>query len=249
MTSPALPASVAASSPYEKWLQYFLRNRDAPWGVPWHSPDRLSSGERQAVSRSIQQFQLGEWARGRGLKRRAGSHPCFASDPWFLPALDLFIAEEQGHSAALGRFLDHERIPHLAAHWVDGIFRRLRKLAGLELCIVVLVTAEVLAMPFYKALRHATHSPLLRAICARVLRDEKAHLNYQALTIGLIRRRLPDWVRALHCLRDSVLFHGTALVLWQQHRCVFQAAGWSFRTFWNEARHWFHFLQFRVERA
>src|SRR4051794_29874464 len=100
--------------------------------------------------RSVQQFQLGEWARGRGLKRRAAAHAGLAADPWFLPALDLFIAEEQGHSASLGRFLDHERTPRLAAHWVNQVFRRLRKCAGLEFCLLVLATAEVLAMPFYR---------------------------------------------------------------------------------------------------
>ena len=88
----------------------------------------LTAGERRLVSRSIQQFQLGEWARGQGFRRRACLYPGFAADPWFLPALDLFIAEEQGHSSTLGRFLDHERIPRLAAHWLDRVFRRLRKL-------------------------------------------------------------------------------------------------------------------------
>src|SRR6185436_2982873 len=111
---------------------------------------------------------------------------------------------------------------------------------------MVLVTAEVLAMPFYKALLKATHSPPLRAICRRVLRDETAHLTYQALTLALIRRPLSDRARALHSLGHSLLFHGTALLLWQQHRRVFLSAGWSFRQFWNEARRWFEFLQVRI---
>src|SRR5689334_9028207 len=108
---------VSAASPYEKWHGHFLENRDAPFDIPWQSPDCLTAEERSAVSRSIQQFQLGEWARGRGLRRRAAAHPRLGADPFFLPALELFIAEEQSHSSALGRFLDHERIPRLATHW------------------------------------------------------------------------------------------------------------------------------------
>jgi len=149
----------------------------------------------------------------------------------------------------LGRFLDHEGIPRLTAHWLDGIFRKLRKLAGLEVCTSVLVTAEVLAIPFYQALRDATHSYLLRSICIRILVDEAAHLNYQALTLGLIRRSLSGRARTIHAFCHSVLFQGTAMLLWQQHRKVFRAAGWSFRRFQEEGGRWFAFLQSRIRQA
>src|SRR5262249_41548303 len=98
--------------------------------------------ERANVAESIQQFQLGENSEGRAFLQRGEEHARRAGDPWFVPALSLFIAEEQRHAAWLGRFLDRERIPHLKRHWVDGVFRGLRKLAGLEVCVTVLVTAE-----------------------------------------------------------------------------------------------------------
>ena len=210
---------------------------------------RLSVAERRLVARSIQQFQLGEWARGRGLVRRASSHPAFATDSRFLTALELFIAEEQGHSSILGQFLDREGIPRLTSHWLDRIFRRLRKLAGLEVCAMVLVTAEILAIPFYQALRDATRSHLLRSICMRILCDEAAHLNYQALTLGLIRRPLSETAREIRSLFHAVFFHCTALLLWQQHHRLFRAAGWDSRRFWNESRRLFLRLQLGIEHV
>ena len=135
MTSAALSPPASAASPFERWHRHFLENRDSTSVLPWHEPFRLSDAERRLVGRSIQQFQLGEWARGRGLMRRASAHPELAADPWFLPALELFIAEEQGHSGVLGHFLDREGIPRLTNHWLDRVFRRLRKLAGLEIPI------------------------------------------------------------------------------------------------------------------
>lgn len=242
-------APASGTSLYEHWYRHFLGNRDGPGTLLWHDPDLLSRAERRLVARSIQQFQLGEWARGRGLMRRASSHPVLASDLWFLPALQLFIAEEQGHSSILGRFLDRERIPRLTNHWLDGIFRRLRKLAGLEVCATVLVTAEVLAIPFYQALRDATRSRLLRSICVRILCDEAGHLNYQALTLGLIRRPLGNRDRAFRALCHSILFHSTALLLWQQHHGVFRAAGWDSRRFRNSARRGFALLQLRIRQV
>jgi hypothetical protein len=249
MTSVGPCAPAAGISPYERWYRHFLENRDGSGALPWHDPYLLSAAERRLVARSIQQFQLGEWARGRGLMRRASSHPVLGADAWFLPALELFIAEEQGHSGILGRFLDRERIPRLTSHWLDGIFRRLRKLAGLEVCATVLVTAEVLAIPFYQALRDATRAQLLRSICVRILCDEAAHLNYQALTLGLIRRPFCNRTRVIRSLCHSMLFHCTALLLWQQHHRVFRAAGWDSRRFWNEARRGFVLLQLRIRQV
>jgi hypothetical protein len=237
------------TSPFEHWHDHFLENRGRAGALPWHDSYRLTATELGAVTRSIQQFQLGEWARGRGFVRRAASHPVLAGDSWFVPVLRLFIAEEQEHSGILGRFLDLEHIPRLTNHWLDEIFRRLRKLAGLEACATVLVTAEVLAIPFYQALRDATGSPLLRAICVRILCDEAKHLNYQALTLGLVRRRLSERARAIRSMCHATLFHVTALLLWQQHRRVFRAAGWDFRRFWEDACGTFAFLRSRIERA
>src|SRR6266852_1236558 len=241
MTPSALSFPATTGSPYQPWHHHFLQNRDTQ--LPWHDPYHLTPTERHPAAPPIQQFQLGEYARSRGLKRRPPSHPARATDPAFLPALDLFIAEEQHHSAILGRFLDHETIPRLTNNWLDAIFRRLRKLAGLDVCVTVLVTAELLAMPFYEALRDATRSPLLRAICLRILRDEAAHLKYQALTLGLLRRPLSHTARTICSLAHAALFHGTALLLWQQHRKVFHAAKWTFPRFWNDAHRWFTLLQ------
>jgi hypothetical protein len=181
--------------------------------------------------------------------RRASSNSLLAADSRFLPALELFIAEEQGHSRILGQFLDREGIPRLTSHWLDRIFRRLRKLAGLEVCATVLVTAEVLAIPFYQALRDATRSPLLRSICMRILSDEAAHLNYQALTLGLIRRPLSTRARVTRSLLHSMLFRCTAALLWQQHQRLFRAAGWDSHRFWREVRRLFAQLQLRIRQA
>ena len=249
MISVALPCLPSAFSAYEPWHRHFLQTCGARRSLPWEEPERLTAAERRLVARSIQQFQLGEWARGRGLMRRASAQPVFANDPWWLPALGLFIAEEQEHSSILGRYLDREGIQRLETHWLDGIFRRLRKLAGLELCATVLVTAETLAIPFYQALRDATHSPLLRAICVRILCDEATHLKFQALTLGLIRRPLGRRAGAIRSFGHALLFHGTALLLWQQHHRVFQAAGWDFRCFWNEAQREFARLERQIRQA
>src|SRR5258708_8855591 len=242
MAPSTLLAPAPATSCFERWYRDFLDKRNAPDSMPWHEPYRLSATELRLVGRSIQQFQLGEWASGRGFRRRAECHAVLSADRCFLPALELFIVEEQGHSEMLGRFLDHEQIPHLTNEWTDDAFRRLRKLAGLELCVTVLVTAEVLAMSFYQALRDATRSNLLRSICVRILCDEAAHLNFQALTIGLARQPLSGRARALRSWCHSLLFRGTPFLLCCQHRTVFRSAGLSLCHFLTVHRRWLAML-------
>jgi len=245
----SLTARTCCEQLYQSWHDHFLHNRESQRPLPWDDPYHLNAEERRRITRSIQQFQLGEWARGRGLRQRAAVHPIFASDTFFQSAMQLFIEEEQGHSMLLGRFLDREGIPRLKQHWVNGTFRALRKLAGLEVCVTVLVTAEVLAVPFYRALRDATRSALLASICAQLLRDEAHHLKYQALTIGLLRRQVSPRMCAIRTVLHSGLFHGTALILWRQHHPVFRAAGWNFQRFWREARYSFVRLERMIRAA
>src|ERR1700687_3149552 len=101
MTPATLFAPAPVSSCFERWYRHFLDNGNAADSLPWCETYRLSATELRLVGRSVQQFQLGEWARGRGFRRRAAGHAGFAADEWFLPALELFIAEEQGHSEML----------------------------------------------------------------------------------------------------------------------------------------------------
>ena len=104
-------------------------------------------------------------------------------------------------------------------------------------------------MPFYQALRDATRSELLRSIAVRILCDEAAHLRYQALTLGLIRRPLGEIARAIRSLGHRMLFLAAACTLWQQHGRVFRAAGWRFRRFWKEPWREFARLELQIQKV
>ena len=240
IASPVLPARSAHSS--SEWLQYFQSNTPEPV-LPWHEPYRLSEDERAAVSASIRQFQLGESGKGRRLLIQAEHWAERQGDPEYMAALRLFVKEEQRHSRILGRFLESEGISCIERHWVDGVFRRIRSFAGLELRMRVLATAEVLAMPYYAALRDATRSPLLRAICERILEEETAHLRFQAFTFRLFRGARSAALDRLAWRANRMLLAGTTAVLWQEHKPVFRAAGYTRSQLHAEAVRWFAELQ------
>src|SRR6185437_17137460 len=127
--------------------------------------------------------------------RRGRASRLAAIDVKFLASLELFIEEERRHSRHLAGFLEREGAALLRQHWVDRIFRRVRKFAGLELCLRVLVMAEIVAVPYYTALERSTGSPLLRSICANILSDEDDHLRFQAESLQRLqssRRSFPS---------------------------------------------------------
>jgi len=214
----------------QSWLDYFRRNS---WpAMPWDDPYRLTRDEINAVAGSIQQFQLGEGSEGNAFVRRAAR---LGDDIDFVPTLRLFIQEEQRHSASLARFLGLHGIPLLRKHWLDQVFRRIRRMAGLELIVTVLVSAEIVAVPYYRALHNATQSPLLRTLCRQILQDEAAHLQYQAETLSRLRRSRSAIDRALVELFHALLLQGTVLTVWIEHRSVFLRGGYTLAKFHRES--------------
>ena len=206
-------------------MEFFQSANQREFDLPWNNAYRLSPYEREAVAHSIQQFHLGEGSEGRHFLRAGRT----LRDPYFVPALYCFIQQEQRHSACLGRFMEQQGIPHLRRHWVDQIFRGVRKLAGLRTMVTVLVTAEIIAVPYYRALRQATASPLLRALCTEILREEATHLEFQADTLH--RLGCPPAFRQLH----RAMLRAACALVWREHRSVFAAAHYNWAQFWHEA--------------
>jgi len=222
----------ACTTSYD-WIEYFYQNAPEP-ALPWDDGIRLSGAEKRAVIASIQQFQLGEGASGVRMLECARRFSSDTGDLGLLAALKLFLREEQRHSKMLARFLQKENAACLRKHWMHSIFRSLRGLAGLELCLKVLVTAEVLARPYYAALHDATGSSLLRSICRVILEEERAHLRFQAFALRLFQNRHRPLSEAAIRTAHIVFLAVTALVVWVEHKPVFRSAGRTFRQFWKE---------------
>ncbi len=203
--------------------------------VSSNSALQLTDRERRTIASSIQQFQLGEGSRGQRLLERGQRYGRSANDPLFAGTLEIFIREEQQHSRYLAAFMESQSIPLVQRHWADSVFRKLRGLAGLELSLTVLVSAEIIAVPYYRALRAATGSPILKMICTRILEDEASHLKFQASMLSRVANgRLAAFRRVLSQLHRLFLL-GTVFVVWIEHRRVFEAAGYTFQQFKNES--------------
>ncbi|MFO0918553.1 MAG: hypothetical protein U0872_09595 [Planctomycetaceae bacterium] len=212
----------------QAWIRYFEQQANSLKPLPWTLGSRLTAEERRKVLPSIAIFQLGESGEGRHLFRAAEDWATASGDQDYVIALRMFIEEEHRHAQLLGDYLDLAEFPRLKTNWTDGLFRWLRHLAGLQLSITVLLSAELIAMVYYAALRRASGCPLLMAICRQVLEDECAHLRFQAQQIGRLRRERTDFERLICEAFHAGLLAAISVVVWSTHRQVFRAARLTF---------------------
>lgn len=125
--------------------------------------------------------------------------------------------------------MDLAGIRHKSSSTLASCFKRGRKLAGLEVMIMTLLTAELVAIPYYRALADATHSVTLRTLCKAMLSDESLHIGFQAALLLDAQRRQPPWRSAVARAGMTVLLAGTGALVWLRRRTFFQRAGYG----WN----------------
>jgi hypothetical protein len=181
------------ASEFGSWIDHFENNAtvharvDA--AIDFDAECRLSDAVRRPLIASVRRFQLGESGDGAQLLRKA----TLAGDPEYLSAARLFIAEEQQHAALLLRLLGYLGAEPMRRHWSDAVFVRLRRLMGLRTELMVLTVAEVVALSYYGGLAAAGPDSAVRAVAARIVDDEHAHVRFQKqrLRAGYADSRAP----------------------------------------------------------
>lgn len=227
------PHDTVLPTPSAWWRDHFRENRIHFDRVPW-GKCAIDAVEAAAIRGSIAEFQLGESSEGRHLIHEARRHAEAASDPDYALAMGYFIAEENSHARALGRFMDTAGLPRRQKTWTDSVFRMLRKGMGLEVSISVLITAELIAQVYYQALRDATRSTALQTICRQILIDEEKHIHFQSERLAILQRFRPRTGLRLGVLARRVLLAGTLPVVWLNHGRAMRRGGYGWHRFWRE---------------
>jgi len=211
------------------WYEYFKDNQDHFYHLKWEEDELLTSSEKAIITFSIRQFQRGEYSEGKHFLQYAMR----MDDQSYVFALKLFIKEEQDHAAVLGKFMDIQRIERIKEDWLDNTFRWLRKLAGLECTVTVLLTAEIISMIYYKALDAATSNKILQQVCRQILIDEEMHLRFQSFSLRILYQRKSKTSIALSRILHRILMSGTIVMVWLYHKKVLKAGNYHFFSFFR----------------
>ena len=234
--SKSVVAATEQASGSQAWREYFERNAANLLNIPWNIGTELTEEEIKKVADSVRIFQLGESSEGRHLAQCAKQYSVRTGDHDYYQAIRLFIKEEQRHARELGRFLELHNISLLRKSFSDAVFRQLRKPAGLEVSVAVLVTAEIIAQVYYPALHDSTESRILKQICRQIIQDETPHVQFQCERLAILRRNHSLLRRAVTLAAHRFLMFGTLIVVWSQHHSVFRSGDYAFRKYWTEIR-------------
>lgn len=223
------------------WLNHFEYHAEQPRGTAAGALNALRPEERLLIGKSIAKFQLGEQSDGTGLLRAAYRFARDHGDELLPRITELFIREQQRHGRLLREFMDAHGIRAKSVHWTDALFRRLRRLAGFELYLHVLITAELIGNVYYRALESVTGCPTLRVLCRTLIADELAHIGYESELILEMRAHRSAASRAMIRLAHRAFFCSAAGAVWLSHRAVLRHAGYSATEFLRTCRAQFAF--------
>src|SRR5436190_1022370 len=114
------------------WCEHFRRNAGRQRTIPWEDVLALTNEQRRTLLPSLQDFQLGESSEGRHGRARAAANAGRIGDPHYAEAVRLFFAEENRHAGYLACYLGLHGVRPIGRSWTDFVFRRVRRLMGLE---------------------------------------------------------------------------------------------------------------------
>jgi hypothetical protein len=216
---------------FEIWLNHFEHHARHPRCAPPGLSDFLMPDERRLIASSIATFQLGEQSDGRTLLQAAQRFAGARRIPALVRIVDLLIREEQHHAALLRAFMDEHHIAPKRTDWTDRVFRRVRRVAGLELYLYVLISAELIGIVYYRALEAATDCQRLVMLCRTLVSDELAHVGFESQLLLALRAGRAAPLQTLIRVAHRAFFAGTAGVVWLTHRSVLRGAGYGPRRF------------------
>lgn len=217
---------VGRLSTFGRWVDHFEANEavhaEVDAAIDFDADCDVPEPVRRPLIESVRRFQLGESGDGRQLLRNAQR----AGDPEYVRAIGLFVAEEQQHAALLLRLLGYLGGTPMSRHWSDAVFVRLRRLMGLRTELMVLTVAEVVALSYYGGLAAAGPDPVTRAVAARIVDDEHAHVRFQRDRLRDGFADSPAPLRALALGLWWLVAVGATVVVAFDHRGVLDAIGY-----------------------
>ena len=218
------------------WVEYFKYNNAHLIPLDYSLNNELNRGQKRLIFPSIKAFQIGEGSDGAHLTSVVKAFAEKSNYTDFPEIMRWFIVEENRHSQMLKAYLETYGEECEKSLWIDNIFRGLRKLMGIECEVIVLVTAEMIALSYYDALADATDSVLLKDICAQMLHDELMHIVLQSDTLNRISSSRAEFFNTISRVTRKILMSVTSSVVWKKYKDVFIKAEYTKKDFKENCR-------------
>lgn len=213
------------------WIKYFEYNNAHLLKLDFTNNTELSEEEKILITPSIKAFQIGEGSEGKHLSKVVKKFALKNNYEDYIEIMKWFILEENRHSQTLKKYMEIYDITPVSKLWIDNIFRLLRKLIGLECEVIILVTAEMIALSYYTALSNATNSELLKTICKQMLNDELKHVVLQSNTLHRISKNRNKVTNGIVRNIRKIVMKMTVFVVWHKYKKIFINGKYSYKVF------------------
>ena len=165
------------------WNNWFIVNDENLLHIPYEDENKLSDKEINMIKHSLQVWQLGEGSPGNNLRKQVKQYAEKNGKHNFVQTMEKLLMEEKRHSQLLSQFMKFHGIALKDRIFIDIFFRSLRKVGGLQCSIIMLITGEIIALSYYKALSEITTSKVLPVICKQMIQDELMHIALSSDTL------------------------------------------------------------------
>lgn len=213
------------------WIEYFRYNNSHLLKLDFSNNTELSNEEKELITPSIKAFQIGEGSEGKHLMKVVEKFALKKNYKEYPEIMKWFIMEENRHSQTLKKYMEIYNIKTVKKLWIDKIFRILRKMMGLECEIIILVTAEMIALSYYTALSNATNSTILKTICRQMLNDELKHVVLQSDTLHRISKSRNEIINKLIRKIRILVMKVTIFVVWHKYKELFVNGNYEYKKF------------------
>ncbi len=216
----------------DPWIARFARNQTRRPEPDWHAPITLRGPALHKLTRSLQQFQLGDGGGPAHLiawNRRS----LLASDDGMRTLIDCWFREEKEHSRLLGAALERFGVPPIRSHWSFSLFCGVRRWLGVNFELQALLLTEIVSHVYYKMLHRQVDDVAVRGMCALIIRDEAGHIAFHRARLAAEAGRTGATYGRLWEASFRLRGLAAGTVLWISHGSALRANGARNATFYR----------------
>lgn len=216
-----------------RWIQRFVRNRENRIEPDWSAPITIPAATIPPLLQSLREFHLGDGGGDcRLIAHNADRFRTAAEDMDRL--VDLWFAEEAGHSQLLGKAVQRFGGTPLHSHWSHRIFCLCRRRLGVRFELLVLLLTEIVSTAYYRLLCRHVPDPVVRGVSRLILRDEAGHIAFHRDRIASAHRLRGSWPRFPQFAVFYLLGLAAGTMLWINHRRCLTTFGATDFDFYRE---------------
>jgi hypothetical protein len=214
-----------------QWLEHFrssvARERPIQWDRGVDVPDTI----REPVLQSLRVFQRGLSSPGLNLRSKVRR----SCAPEYAECVDLYVREKQIHAELLLQLVWRSGSEPAGRAFIDFLFRRVRRRFDWARELTVLLTAEMVSMPFLRVLSNHVNDPVFRQVLESILADQAYHLGFHIEHLRAEIERRPAWERVFIQQAWTAFFSGALTLVIADNQKTFDALGYDRLAFWTDA--------------